>query len=142
MSLVPAALAVHWKVTLLTVLPLPSALFQLPPALSVTVNELNSPVPTVVRSVWPAGLAQPLVTVIAGPAAAAGAAGLSNGMGSLSLVGAGARGAGAGAGRVSAVGAGGAVSVASSAFVSAGPCAPRADSATRACQCTGILLKS
>src|SRR6516225_3125506 len=69
MVLVPAVLAVHLKVTLFTVVPVPSALFQLPPATSLTVNELSSPIPTVVRSVLPAGLAQPLVTVIAGPLA-------------------------------------------------------------------------
>src|SRR3954466_6201503 len=68
MAFVPFALAVHWKLTLLFVFPLPSALFQLPPGASVTTNELSSPMPTVVRSVLLPGLAQPLVTVIAGPA--------------------------------------------------------------------------
>ena len=63
----PAALAVHWNDTLFVVLPLPSALFQLPPATSLTTNEFSSPIPTVVRSCVPPGLAQPLVTAIAGP---------------------------------------------------------------------------
>src|SRR6266699_1297356 len=70
MVFVTAALEVHWKLTLFRVLPLPSALFQLPPGASVTTNELNSPIPTVVRSCFPAGLAQPLLTVIAGPCGA------------------------------------------------------------------------
>ena len=66
MVLVPALPAVQVKLTLFRVLPVLSALFQLPPSLSLTTNELSSPIPTVVR-LLPAGLAQPLVTVIAGP---------------------------------------------------------------------------
>src|SRR5215471_8923177 len=69
-------------VTLFTALPVPSSLFQLPPSTSFTTNELSSPIPTVVRSVLPAGLAQPLVTAIAGPVAG----GLSIGVAGVSPV--------------------------------------------------------